>query len=174
MRLPPDCIPDKTCGSSIAPVFFLTFIMVVTNVMLNLFILVIIQNFTKYYIESDNPLSCFEVDYEDFVEAWQQFTSRYQCIKIKPKHVPVFLKELPYRMRSKLGIFDDTDVSQINKIVLKMKLSVTDDGFIFFNEMLYRVMHHQYVTYINLKLNKVMTVQELVTQYKIAEITYEN
>ena len=44
-------------------------------------------------------------------------------------------------MRSKLGIFDDTDVSQINKIVLKMKLSVTDDGFIFFNEMLYRVMH---------------------------------
>lgn len=30
------------------------------------------------------------------------------------------------------------------------------------------------MTYINLKLNKVMTVQELVTQYKIAEITYEN
>ena len=70
MRLPPDCVPDKTCGSSIAPVFFLTFIMVVTNVMLNLFILVIIQNFTRYYIEDDNPLSCFEVDYEDFVEAW--------------------------------------------------------------------------------------------------------
>ena len=88
--------------------------------------------------------------------------------------MPSFLKELPYRMRSKLGIFDDTDVGQINKIVLKMKLSVTDDGFIFFNEMLYRVMHQQYVTYINLKLNKVMTVQELVTQYKIAEITYEN
>ena len=42
MRLPPDCIPGLTCGSSIAPVFFLTFIMVVTNVMLNLFILVII------------------------------------------------------------------------------------------------------------------------------------
>lgn len=74
MRLPPDCVPDKTCGSSIAPVFFLTFIMVVTNVMLNLFILVIIQNFTRYYIEDDNPLSCFEVDYEDFVEAWQQQT----------------------------------------------------------------------------------------------------
>ena len=66
-------------------------------------------------------------------------------------------------MRRKLGIYDDTDVSQMNKIVLKMKLAVTDDGFIFFNEILYRIMHVQYVTYINLKLNKVMTVQELVT-----------
>ena len=43
MRLPPDCIPGRTCGSSIAPMFFLSFIMLVTNIMLNLFILVIIQ-----------------------------------------------------------------------------------------------------------------------------------
>ena len=52
-----------------------------------------------------------------------------------------------------------------------MNLAVTDDGYIFFNEMLYRVMHCQYVSYINLKLNRVMIVQELVTQYRIAEIT---
>lgn len=44
MRLPEDgCIPGKTCGSPIAPVFFLSFNMIVSNVMLNLFILVIIQ-----------------------------------------------------------------------------------------------------------------------------------
>lgn len=42
MRLPPECDPEVNCGSGIAPVFFLTFIMVVSNVMLNLFILVII------------------------------------------------------------------------------------------------------------------------------------
>ena len=62
----------------------------------------------------------------------------------------------------------------IDKIVLKLNLSVTEDGFIFFNEMLYRIMYAQYVTFIGLKLNKVMTVLELVTQYKIAEITYMN
>ena len=108
MRLPPDCIPGRSCGSSISPVFFLTFIMIVTNVMLNLFILVIIQNFTKYYLEDDNPLTTFESDFEDFVKAWKQFTGNYQCMKIKPKHVPPFLLELPNRMRNKLGIQGDS------------------------------------------------------------------
>ena len=42
MNTGPDCIPGKTCGSTIAPVFFIIFIMLVTNIMLNLFILVII------------------------------------------------------------------------------------------------------------------------------------
>ena len=45
MRLAPDCIPGRTCGSPIAPIFFIIFIMLVTNIMLNLFILVIIQQF---------------------------------------------------------------------------------------------------------------------------------
>ena len=42
MRLEPDCIPNETCGSAIAPVFFLSFNMIVSNIMLNLFVLVII------------------------------------------------------------------------------------------------------------------------------------
>ena len=46
-----------------------------------------------------------------------------------------------------------------------------DDGFVYFNEMLYRIMRAQFVTAKNLKFNKVMTVSELVTQFKIAEIT---
>ena len=65
------CIPDKTCGTVIAPVFFLSFILVVTHIMLNLFVLVIIQQFSKYYIEEDNPLYRFEEDFDDFKEAWK-------------------------------------------------------------------------------------------------------
>ena len=42
MDTTPECIPDVTCGTDIAPIFFLTFIMIVSNIMLNLFILVII------------------------------------------------------------------------------------------------------------------------------------
>ena len=39
----PDCEEGETCGSKFAPVYFISFIMVITHVMLNLFILVIIQ-----------------------------------------------------------------------------------------------------------------------------------
>ena len=42
MHTPPACEPNRTCGSSIAPLFFLSFILLVTHIMLNLFILVII------------------------------------------------------------------------------------------------------------------------------------
>ena len=45
-----------------------------------------------------------------------------------------------------------------------------DDGFIYFNEMLYRIMRAQFVTGRKLKFNKVMTVRELVTQFQIAEV----
>ena len=83
MDVPPNCIPGKTCGSSIAPVFFLSFIMIVSNIMLNLFILVIIQQFTKYYLEKDNPLERFEIDFGDFNKAWETFTERYRSTKIK-------------------------------------------------------------------------------------------
>lgn len=113
MRLPPDCVEGVTCGSTIAPVFFLTFIMVVSNVMLNLFILVIIQNFTKYYLDPGNPLDCMENDFLAFMESWENYTSRYQCTKIKPKHVPDFLMQLPSRMKIRLEIKDGTPLAQI-------------------------------------------------------------
>lgn len=41
----PDCVEGKSCGSSFAPAYFIAFILLVTYVMLNLFILVIIQQF---------------------------------------------------------------------------------------------------------------------------------
>ena len=39
---PPDCIEGETCGSSLAPAYFIAVILLVSYVMLNLFVLVII------------------------------------------------------------------------------------------------------------------------------------
>ena len=59
-RLAPECEAGVNCGSSIAPLFFLIFILLVSNIMLQLFILVIIMQFQKYYLDEINPLSIFE------------------------------------------------------------------------------------------------------------------
>lgn len=69
-----------------------------------------------------------------------------------------------------MQIPDQAKDAVIDRIVLQMGINV-DDGFIYFNEMLYRIMRAQFVTAKNLKFNKVMTVSELVTQYKLAEQT---
>ena len=68
-----------------------------------------------------------------------------------------------------MGVSDHARPEEIDRIVLKMGINV-DDGFIYFNEMLYRVMRAQFVTGRNLKFNRILTISELVTQYKIAEI----
>ncbi len=57
-----DCIPGETCGTILAAPFFIMFIMLVTYVMLNLFILVIIQQFDKYYLPKDNIIKSFKGD----------------------------------------------------------------------------------------------------------------
>lgn len=69
-----------------------------------------------------------------------------------------------------MQIPDQAKDAVIDRIVLQMGINV-DDGFIYFNEMLYRIMRAQFVTAKNLKFNKVLTVSELVTQFKLAEQT---
>ena len=40
-------------------IFFITFIIIAQYIMLNLFILILMQNFEQFYINADNPLSNF-------------------------------------------------------------------------------------------------------------------
>jgi len=80
---PPDCIAGKTCGSSLAPVYYICFIMVITHVMLNLFILVIIQQFETFYVADDNPIKMFKSNFDIFHDVWVEETMRFNCKKIR-------------------------------------------------------------------------------------------
>ena len=78
------CIPGKTCGTTLAPLYFVSFMMICSNIMINLFVLVILQQFDKYYLPKDNIISKFKKDLQNFKVTWQKFTqNRYNCIKIK-------------------------------------------------------------------------------------------
>ena len=69
-RVPPDCEPGITCGHSYAWLYFVIFIILVTHIMLNLFILVIIEQFDKYFLDSENPLSIFQARFDQFEKTW--------------------------------------------------------------------------------------------------------
>ena len=49
-----ECIPDITCGTSMSYMYFYGLVLICSHVMLNLFILVIIQQFEKYYLPKEN------------------------------------------------------------------------------------------------------------------------
>jgi len=153
---PPNCVQGDTCGSSLAPAFYIVFVMIVSNVMLNLFILVIIQQFELYYVSDDNPIQKFKSNLDLFMRTWIEFTAkRYKCVKIREKQLPDFFK----RLAPPIGMPDDTSEAELKKTMLKMGIRC-DDGYIYFNELLYRCMRRQYG---NFKLNKRMQIIELKT-----------
>lgn len=65
------------------------------------------------------------------------------------------------------GLPPETSDDQLKKIMLKMGVRC-DDGYVYFNELLYRCMRRQYGSF---KLNKRMQIEELKTQFKIYNIT---
>lgn len=165
---PPDCVKGKTCGASFAPVFYISFIMVITHMMLNLFILVIIQQFETYYVAEDNPIKTFKTNFTVFHAVWVAYTQRFRCIRIKERKLTEFFAELPAPMGMKVANEDQQiSESELKKQMLKMGIR-TEDGWIYFNELLYRCMRRVYG---NFKLNKKMQIMELKTLFKISILT---
>lgn len=63
--------------------------------MLNLFILVIIQQFEHYYLPKDNLITIFKNDLVMFMGAWTEFTQeKYNCSKIKENQLIDFFRRL--------------------------------------------------------------------------------
>jgi len=94
------------------------------------------------------------------MEVWKEFTlKKYQCFKIKENQLTKFFRKLG-EINPTLGFtlheYDDGD---LKKNLLKMAIK-SDNGYIFFNEMLYRCMRRKYG---NMKINKKMQIFELRT-----------
>eukprot|EP00347_Sterkiella_histriomuscorum_P004762 403359206 len=160
-----NCKLKSDCVSSFAPVYFISFVLICTYVMLNLFVLVILQQFDKYYLPSDNVISKFKNDLQGFKEIWQQFTMhKYNCQKIRDSKIIPFMTQL----KEPLGLSNQLDDMEIAKELLSLGIRTELDGYVYFNEMLYRCMRRVYG---NMKLDQEMQANEIKTQIKIQKMT---
>lgn len=76
--------------------FFLTYIMITSIVMLNLFILIILNDFEEYNLKDDNPVELFKENLENFRISWGIFSYDYKGKKIKERNlVPFFMSLNP-------------------------------------------------------------------------------
>lgn len=95
------CIKGINCGSAYSPLFFIPYMMICTFIMLNLFVLVIIQQFEIYYLDADNVISRFKDEIEKFKVTWTHFTRDHNCLKIKDTRLVAFMAHMenPLGMR---------------------------------------------------------------------------
>lgn len=133
--------------------------------MLQLFILVIIQQFDKYYLSQDNRIKTFKDDLEKFFRTWKYFTQKkYRCYKIKENMLEPFFRKLgDDDNEDSIGFGSLIDADELKKQILKMGIK-SNNGYIYFNEMLYRCMRRKFGS---MKLNRQMQIFELRTQYNI-------
>lgn len=66
-------------------IYFLFYILLASYVMLNMFTLVVANQFEEFYFNPNNPITCFQDMAEIFRKSWKFFTYRYNGNKIREK-----------------------------------------------------------------------------------------
>ena len=81
------CIEGKSCGTSYAPIFFILFVLIQQYIMVDLFVLIILQQFDLYYLPDDNVLDRFKQDLDNFKIIWKKYSQEFDGFKIRGNDV---------------------------------------------------------------------------------------
>lgn len=103
--------------------------------LLNIFILIIIQDFEEYNLKDNNPVEEFKDNLDHFKSIWNNHTKEYAGLRMHQKNLFAFFRDL----RPPLGVGGDDKPAIANKLV-KINLSVDADNCVYFNDLLYEVM----------------------------------
>lgn len=91
-----------------------------TYMLINLFILVLLQQYETYHNDPDNPLNTFKDYLLKFRNIWALFSAKYEGKRIHVRSLTKFFKKLS----PPLGFEDFEDIDIILKEIMEMKLIV--------------------------------------------------
>jgi hypothetical protein len=118
MNTKADCIPDVNCGTTYAAFFFILFVLIQQYIMVDLFVLIILQQFDLYYLPDDNVLDRFKNDVTSFKYTWKRFSADFEGFKIRGNDVLKFFKEL----KGDLGMSAIKDKKTIERELVMMNI----------------------------------------------------
>lgn len=80
------------CGSDLSYLFFLTFVVIMQLMVVNLFIAIVLEGFAQFSIQNNSIVGSH--DYEKLIDIWS-FYDPTATGWIKPKHLAFLMYELP-------------------------------------------------------------------------------
>eukprot|EP00826_Nyctotherus_ovalis_P019159 TRINITY_DN15859_c0_g1_i8.p1 TRINITY_DN15859_c0_g1~~TRINITY_DN15859_c0_g1_i8.p1 ORF type:complete len:490 (+),score=118.20 TRINITY_DN15859_c0_g1_i8:999-2468(+) len=90
-----DCSPGLMCGKWYAFVYFLSFRIVVGFVIINLYSLIVLHFFDKYFVPESSAIRLFKEDYDLFRNKWLAVQPSYWGHFVHVYKLPRFFRSLP-------------------------------------------------------------------------------
>ena len=109
------CAAGLGCGDPSAYAFFLSFKFVITFVMINLFVLIVLELFDKYYIQTDNIVNKFKEDFEVFQQNWLSIGPTHAGYMISQNKLFRFFSRIP----DPLGM-EGMEINKMTVAILEM------------------------------------------------------
>eukprot|EP01016_Furgasonia_blochmanni_P043472 TRINITY_DN5916_c0_g1_i3.p1 TRINITY_DN5916_c0_g1~~TRINITY_DN5916_c0_g1_i3.p1 ORF type:complete len:514 (-),score=87.56 TRINITY_DN5916_c0_g1_i3:676-2169(-) len=129
-----DCTAGSTCGNTANVIFWIFFIFIVRYVFLNLFVLVVTEQFETYGFNSaDNPLRLFSEFLDCFKKTWIIYAEKFDGKMINQSHLLQFFTKL----KQPLGFPIGTNSMIIAREIQKMEINADSDGRVYFHEVLF-------------------------------------
>lgn len=141
-------------GKLQATVFFCSYISITILVILNLFIMVIIQNFEDFESNPNSYLYLFTKQLGRFNRSWEKYSSFSYGIKIRHKDLVGFMKSLGHG----IGFESTLSFADSVRILSKMSFVIDSEGNVAYHDLLYAVLNRIYGTKMELETDKVALV----------------
>ena len=133
-----DCA--AVAGKSISSFYFCSYISITVLVILNLFIMVIIQNYEDFELNPNSSLHVFTKQVRKFNKAWEKYSSFSHGLKINHKSLMDFMNDLG----PVIGFSAEMQFNDAIRVLSGMAFVLDDDGTIPYHDMLYAVLKRSY------------------------------
>ena len=132
--------PDKV-SEAYAYIYFIISNFTNSIIMLNLFLMVTLQQYDEFTNKNYNPIEKFESFLIDFNNAWNKFSDdEDEGFRIKKIYVIQFFMEFNWK---KLNFQEQGKLEAVKKYVTELKLRTDDDGYVYYHDVIYKVINKQ-------------------------------
>lgn len=135
-----DCVTQL--DSKVYIIYFLSFVIVIDFVVLDLFVSIILQNYEEFSHNPENSLSIFTKDLKIFKKYWMEHTNPNDYHRIHKNSLIAFIKEIT----SEYKLLNDFLVENIVQFIGSMNLVMDSEGYAYFHDILYGIMKKRYST----------------------------
>jgi hypothetical protein len=134
-----DC--EESNGYIVSAVYFGSFVTITTFIMLNMFIMIIVQEYENYESDAENIIKVFQRYSKVFKKKWAKYSAGSKGLRV----YYTALIDLMYSLGERNGGAPaDMDRHKVIQRLSVLRLNFDDEGYIYYNDFLFAILKWKY------------------------------